>query len=227
MKNKLTFYTEISYIFGIIFLAFGTVFMEKADFGMSMVVAPAYILHIKISQYLPFFTFGTATYVFQAALLVLMIIILRKFKVSYLFSFVTAVLYGAALDGAVLMMQYVTVSGAVMRIAFYIIGMVLCSTGVAFYFHTYIAPEVFELFVMEISKKYDISLSKLKITYDVFSCLLGIILSFCFFGLWHFEGIKWGTAVCAVLNGVLIGIIGKGLESVFEFKDGLKLRKYF
>lgn len=227
MNKKITFYTEISYICGILFLAFGTVFMEKADFGMSMVVAPAYLLHLKISESFPLFTFGTSTYVFQAALLVLMILIIRKFKVSYLFSFVTAVLYGVALDGANLLMQYVNSRDLIIRAVFYVIGMVLCSAGVAFYFHTYIAPEVFELFVMEISKKYNLSLSKLKIAYDVLSCLLGIILSFCFFGLWHFEGIKWGTAVCAVLNGVLIDIIGKGFDKIFEFKDGLNLRKYF
>ena len=45
---KKTFYSEYAYIFGILFLALGTALMEKADFGMSMVVAPAYILHLKI-----------------------------------------------------------------------------------------------------------------------------------------------------------------------------------
>ena len=37
-----TFYTEAAYFIGLIMLALGTAFMERADFGMSMVVAPAY-----------------------------------------------------------------------------------------------------------------------------------------------------------------------------------------
>ena len=96
MKRK--FYTEAAYIVGLIVLAVGTALMEKANFGMSMVVAPAYLLHLKISQTLPFFSFGMAEYVFQAFLLVLVIVAVRKFKLSYLLSFVTAVIYGFVLD---------------------------------------------------------------------------------------------------------------------------------
>ena len=38
---KRTFSTELAYVFGIVFVARGVVLMEKADFGVSMVVAPA------------------------------------------------------------------------------------------------------------------------------------------------------------------------------------------
>lgn len=55
MKDKKTFYTELSYLLGILILALDTAFMERADFGVSMVVAPAYILHLKISQILQCF----------------------------------------------------------------------------------------------------------------------------------------------------------------------------
>ena len=60
MKGKRVFYCELSYLFGMLILAFGNAFMEKADFGMSMVVAPAYLLHLLVSKFLPFFTFGMA-----------------------------------------------------------------------------------------------------------------------------------------------------------------------
>ena len=40
MKKR--FSSELAYVLGIIFVAMGVVFMEKADFGVSMVVAPAY-----------------------------------------------------------------------------------------------------------------------------------------------------------------------------------------
>lgn len=42
---KRTFRTELACVFGIVFVAWGVVLMEKADFGVSMVVAPAYLLY--------------------------------------------------------------------------------------------------------------------------------------------------------------------------------------
>ncbi|MDD3163055.1 MAG: DUF6198 family protein, partial [Sphaerochaetaceae bacterium] len=98
MKQKKVFYTEIAYLAGILTLAFGTALMEWADYGMSMVVAPAYLFYLKLSQYYPAFTFGMAEYVLQAFLLIVLSLVLRKFKLSYLFSFATALMYGFALD---------------------------------------------------------------------------------------------------------------------------------
>ena len=77
--------------------------MERADFGMSMVVAPAYLLHLKLSQTLPLFSFGMAEYTLQAVIIVLLALVMRRFKLSYLFSFCTAVIYGLTLDGVMLL----------------------------------------------------------------------------------------------------------------------------
>jgi hypothetical protein len=68
--------------------------MEKADFGVSMVIAPAYLIYLKLSQVWWFVTFGMAEYTLQACLIVAVVLILRKFRLSYLFSFCTAVCYG-------------------------------------------------------------------------------------------------------------------------------------
>ena len=44
------FLTEAAYVIGLITLALGIVFMERADFGMSMIVAPAYLIYLKESD---------------------------------------------------------------------------------------------------------------------------------------------------------------------------------
>ena len=80
MKGKRIFYCELAYFFGIVVLAFGTVLMEKADFGMSMVVAPAYLIHLKISKYVPSFSFGMSEYIFQAVLLALYPLVCTNLK---------------------------------------------------------------------------------------------------------------------------------------------------
>ncbi|MBQ5392090.1 MAG: hypothetical protein IIU44_06945 [Spirochaetales bacterium] len=222
-----TFYTELAYVLGLIFVALGVAFMEKPDFGVSMVVAPAYILHLKISETYSFFTFGMAEYTLQAVLLIIMALVLRRFKLSYLFSFVTAVIYGFILDLCMLLVSYVPMENMALRITYYTLGMVLCSIGISLFFHTYIAPEVYELFVKEVSSKYGVEIHRFKTGYDICSCLIGVILSFIFFGFGVFRGVKWGTIICALINGTLIGLCSKFLEQRFEFKDGLGLRKYF
>jgi len=88
-----------AYFVGLLLLALGTSWMEAADFGMSMVVAPAYVLYRALSPRWAFVTFGMAEYAFQAALLVVMAVVLRRWRWKYLWSFATAVLYGFMLDG--------------------------------------------------------------------------------------------------------------------------------
>lgn len=225
--KKHTFYTELSYIFGIFILALGTAFMEAADFGVSMIVAPAYLLHLKLSQFLPFFTFGMAEYSLQAVLLLLLIAALRKFRISYLFSFVTAVIYGLVLDLNMFAVSFLPCETVPVRVIFYILGMVLGSVGVSMFFHTYISPEVYELFVKEASVKFGVDIHKFKTGYDCVSCAAGIVMSFCFFGFGQFEGVKLGTILCALVNGWLIGQCTRILEAHFTFADRLPLRRLF
>ena len=226
MKKK-TFYTEMAYALGIVILALGTALMEKANFGMSMVVAPAYLLHLKIVKTLPFFSFGMAEYTLQAAILLLLGLAMRRFKMSYLFSFCTAVIYGLALDGVMMLTAGFPAEAMALRVVYYLLGMLLCSIGVSLLFHTYIAPEAYELFVKEVSAKIGMDIHRFKTLYDCVSCGIGVVLSFAFFGLWHFEGVKLGTILCALINGSIIGWCTKAFEARFEFKDGLKLRSVF
>ena len=227
METKKVFYSEFAWVLGIIILAVGTAFMEQANFGMSMVVAPAYIIHLKVSEFLPWFSFGMSEYLFQGVLIILTVIAVKGFKKGYLFSFVTAVIYGLVLDACIWAVSFVPASTDLLRWIYYFLGMVLGSTGVALLFHTYIAPEAYELLVKEISGKYNKKISVVKTVYDCCSCLVGVVMSFSFFGLWEFEGVKLGTVFCALINGFLIGRISKLINSCFIFKDRFNLRKMF
>ena len=223
MKGKRIFYCELTYALGILVLAFGTALMEKADFGMSMVVAPAYLIHLKVSQVLPFFSFGMSEYVFQAVLLILLACVMGRLRRSYLLSFATAFLYGLVLDVLMGLVAPLPCAGMACRFGFYLAGMAACSTGVALLLHTYFPPEAYELVVKEVSQKYGTGIGKTKTVYDCCSCAFGIVLSLCFFGT--FVGVKWGTVVCSFVNGWLIGRISHWLEQNFELKDALPLRQ--
>ena len=223
MRGKRVFYCEMAYLVGIAVLAFATALMERANLGLSMVVAPAYLVHLKVSEFLPFFSFGMAEYAFQAVLLVVLTLIMGKGKIGYLLSFATAFFYGLLLDGAMALIGLLPFQGMVWRLVCYGTGLVTCSVAVALLFHTYCPPEAYELFVKELSQKTRLPIGKIKTIYDCCSCLLGVGLSFLFFG--KLVGVQWGTVLCALVNGWLIGRISHFLEAKFDFKDALPLRE--
>ncbi|MBQ3330096.1 MAG: hypothetical protein IJG87_02845 [Ruminococcus sp.] len=227
--QKRTFYTELAYVFGILSLVFGVTFMERADFGLSMVVAPAYVLHRFFST-LPgmgWFTFGAAEYTLQLALVLVLMVVVRKFRISYFFSFVTAVVYGYLLDLVMWLTPAVAAENIVLRAVLFVVGEMFCTIGVSLVFHTYIPPEAYELFVSEVSKKFNKPTGRVKWVYDIVSCLTAVALSFLFFGFGTFVGVKWGTVLCAAINGFIIGALIRWEDKTFDFKDGLKWRKFF
>lgn len=236
--KKLTFYTEIAYFVGLFFLAFGTALTVYGGFGISMVVAPAYILHLFVSQFLPFFSFGMAEYTLQAVILIILSIILRKAKWSYLLSFVAAILYGLALDLSTKLTAFFP-QLLPLRIIVYLIGVIIICAAVALLFSAYLPPEAYEMFVKEFSAKFKKPIPKVKMIYDCASLVVAII--FCIILLSPFKadsflgvinnfmacGISIGTVACAFINGPIIGLFQRLYSKIFNFKDGLKLRKYF
>lgn len=226
MKKKVL-YTEWAYVLAMVGLSLSVALMTRADFGVSMVVAPAYLLYLKLNPLLPFFTFGMAEYTLQAVLLLFTILAVGKFRPYFLFSFVTAVLYGFLLDGWMALTADLPADTLVLRGLWYVLGLVLGAASIAFFFKTYIAPEVYELLVKELSDKLHKPTHRVKTVYDCVSCTVAVIMSFCFFGLGRFEGVKAGTVVCALVNGWLIGRFTALYEGRFAFRDALPWRKYF
>ena len=79
----------------------------------------------------------------------------------------------------------------------------------------------------ELALKLEKPTHRVKTVYDCVSCAAAVLMSFAFFGLWRFEGVKLGTVICALVNGFLIGRCTDFLERRFVWKDALPWRKYF
>ena len=232
---------EIAYLLGILCMAAGVACVSASNFGYSMIVAPAYLLFAKLGGLI---TFGTAEYLFQGLLLVVMCFAVRKFRVQYLFSFVTAVIYGYTFDLMLWIVGFVPSDGLLARILLFVIGTGFISISVALFVRTYLAPEVYELFVRELAVVYAIPFGRVKLSYDCISCVFSIVMSVILFGAGVFadfsfaafgeailsgyvlEGIGIGTVVAALVNGPLITLCGRWLDSHFERTQVDKLAKY-
>lgn len=224
--KKRVFYKELAYFLAIIALGFGVAFAAKAGFGVSMIAAPAYTIHLWLLEFTDAVTLGTIEYILQGLIIIILALFVGKFKMFYLFSFVTAVFSGFAIDFAIWAVASVPSETLVMRIILFCISLVCCAFGVSCFFHTYVAPAAHELFVKELALGWKKDINKTKTTYDIILCVISIILNLVFFG--GFKGIGTGTVVTALVNGLLIARITAFLEKHFEFKDAFpKLEKYF
>ncbi len=213
---------EFCYLPATLFLAFGAALMTTADLGVSAVIAPAYVL----SEILHI-SFGTAEYCLQGVLVAVICLLVRRFRWTYLLSFVSAFLYGLVLDGFLWLLSLTGVWNLPLRIGMMVLGLVLSSLGVALFFKTYLAPGAYELFVKEVSSRYRFPMSRFKILYDVSSCVVAVVLSLVFLGSPFAHGIGVGTLLVAAINGLIIGLFSKLLDKSFSFFDRFDWAKYY
>lgn len=225
MKKRI-FYRELAYILAIISLGFGVALAAKAGFGVSMIAAPAYTAHLKLLEFTDTVTLGTIEYFLQGVVIIILAIFVRKFKISYVLSFITAFFSGLAIDFAVFAVSAIPSESFAIRIILFCASLLCCAFGVSCFFHTYIAPAAHELFVKEFALRFKKDIHKTKSAYDIILCVISIILNLVFFG--GFVGIGAGTVVTALVNGLLIAKITKILEKHFEFKTAFpKLERIF
>lgn len=216
MKKKIRKMNESAWILGILICTLGVALCIKADFGVSMIAAPAVILQMWLGKIFPWFTNGMSEYAVQGIVLIIMCIIIRRFKLRYLLSFGTAILAGLALD------MWLTILGGNgayetlwLRILVFVLGELTTSVAVAFYFRTTLPIQVHELAVCEIADRYGFNKNKVKMVFDivmfVLSCAMALILT------GGFNGFGIGTVIITFVNAPLIAFCGRILDKFFVF----------
>lgn len=208
---------EAAWVLGIVLCAFGVALCTKANFGLSMIAAPAYILHLKLVQFFPWYSQGTSEYIWQFLWLILTCLIVRRFRVKYLLSFGTGILFGLALDGWLFLLGGgAPFASLTVRILMLALGLALTSLAIALFFRTSLPPEIYELTVSEVSKRYSLPVNRVKFVYDTTMLVISVALAF--FLLHGFIGIGIGTVIATLLNAVLISVFGKLLDRFFTFE---------
>lgn len=203
----------INWVLSVCLCSMGVALCTKASFGLSMIAAPPYILHCIFCERFPWFTQGTAEYIWEAFLLILLCIIIRKFKWRFLLSFITAVVNGLLIDFWLMVLGGTGVyESMVIRIAAFIFGVVIIAFAIAFVFRTNLPPQVYELIVILISKKFNLQPSKTKLGNDFVMLAFTLILAF---GFNHStQGIGAGTIIVTFINAPLIKYFGDFIDKV-------------
>ncbi len=214
--------SEVVYILATVLLALSVAMIALSGFGLSMIVAPAYLL----SEKLGFITFGQGEYIIQAILFITLCIAMKKVKLVYFSSFLSGIIYGAVLDLWRMIPFFNTdittpeSLSMIVRVVLFILGMLMTSFSIALYFKSYLYPQVYDFFVKAVSKKYEISRSKFKTCFDASFFILSVVMTFAFFD--KIVGINFGTLIMTVLNGTIIGACNKWLDKHFSFEPTFK-----
>lgn len=227
--TKKPFCSELAYLLSIICMAFAVSMTVSASFGISMIVAPAYI----VSEKLTFLTFGQAEYIVQGILFIIFCIIVKKVKPVFLMAFATCIVYGLCLDLIQTIIPIfnpsITPPESIdlwLRIVLFVCGVVLTSFAVALSFKTYLYAQVYDFFVKETSLHFNLELGKFKTIFDFSFLAIAVILSLIFFG--RVIAIGWGTLVMVLVNGFLISSFSKLFDKIFTPKPILKgFSKFF
>ena len=85
--KKLQKTSELLWVFGIVFVALGVAICSKADLGVSMIAAPAFVVYEALAGLWDGFSVGMVEYIIQGILLIILCIIIRKFNWRFLLAF--------------------------------------------------------------------------------------------------------------------------------------------
>ena len=192
-----------------------------------MIAAPAFVVSEALSSLLKIFNVGVTEYILQGVLLFIMCVIVRHFNWRYLLAFFVAVLYGYVLNFFLWVLGDIHVNSTLLRWMMLLLGDCFVGFGVACYFKTYMPLQVYELFVAEIAKHFNLSINKTKWCFDIVLLVISIVLAFSLFGdagtfdwstIWRssYHNIGLGTLVTTAINSPIISFMGKLIDRLFD-----------
>lgn len=217
---------EIAWVIGTFLCAFGVALCTKASLGLSMMAAPPYIIHLRLVEYLRWYSQGTSSYIFEGTMLVVMCLLIRNFRPKYLLSFLSSMLFGYALDLWNFLLGGNGAFASLAGRAFSFVGGMLCiSIAVAFMFRTYLPAQTPELLVMEVAKHFKTDNTRVKLILDVTCLALSFSLSLLLTG--KLTAIHVGTVILAFGNAPLIKLWSKVIDKLFTFEPMFPRLKAF
>ncbi len=216
-RGKIHRMNEAAWVIGIFVCSLGVCLCTKADFGLSMIAAPPYILHYALRDALPWLTQGRAEYLWQAVLLFGMCAVIRRFRWRYLLSFGAAFIAGCAIDLWFILLGGNGAYGSMgARVAAFAAGEILTAFAIAFVFRTSWPVQIYELLVRELADRFGWSVDRVKMVNDVTLFFLSAALSFALTRGFHGFGI--GTVIITAVNAPIIALFGRLIDRVFSFE---------
>ena len=202
---------ELALAVAVVINSFSVVLMLYSGAGISTISGVPYAF----SEVLTFFSLGTWTYLFQAALVLTLMILRRRFVLPYLLSFAVGFVFSELLDVHELWIDVLPAQLG-WRVVYFVVSYLLISLGIALSNHCRLPIIPTDLFPRELSQITGLSYPKIKISFDAICLVVTAGMTYLFLG--QVKGIGIGTVLSALTMGKVIGVIGNWLDRHFVFE---------
>ena len=190
--------------------SFGVVLMLYSKAGISAISSVPYAFSLAW----PKLSLGSWTYLFQATLIISLMIMRKKFVLNYLFSFAVGFVFSEFLDLHELWIGILP-TGLAWQVLYFVISYLLLCIGIAISNRCGLPIVPTELFPRELAQITKVSYPKIKIGFDVICLVITACLTAVFLG--HLEGLGIGTILAAFTMGKGVGIAGDLLDKKVSF----------
>ena len=201
---------ELALLVAVMINSFGVVLMLYSKAGISAISSVPYAFSLAW----PKLSLGTWTYLFQATLIISLMIMRKKFVLNYLFSFAVGFVFSEFLDLHELWIGILP-TGLAWQVLYFVISYLLLCIGIAISNRCGLPIVPTDLFPRELAQITKVSYPKIKIGFDVICLVITACLTAVFLG--HLEGLGIGTILAAFTMGKGVGIAGDLLDKKVSF----------
>lgn len=206
---------EITLLAALVINSFGVVLMLYSGSGISAISSVPYAL----TDVWPALSLGTWTYLFQGVLVLSLMLLRRRFVLSYLLSFVVGFCFGKLLDLQELWIGTLPRTLPLQVVYFAVSYLVICF-GVALSNRCKMPIVPTDLFPRELSAITGAAYGRIKVSFDLSCLAVTALLTSTFLG--HLDGLGIGTILAALTMGKAIGRMNRFLDQKAVFKSLLE-----
>lgn len=202
------------FIIALFVIAFGTSLSIRANLGSSPISCPPYVLSLVPGIGL---TMGVLVFCMHATLILVQILILRKrYQPFQLLQLGVGILFGFYTDLTMWFTGYLQIMsdtpfGYTLRLLELLTGGAILAYGISMEVRCDVLMLATEGTQVVISRVMNKDFGRVKIVTDTFLVVVGIILSFIFFGHWNWQLIGPGTLISMFYVGFMVRLINPHL----------------
>jgi uncharacterized protein len=200
MERKIKIPGEVSFVIGLLLVSFAIPLMVIAGFGISTISSLPFVF----SQIFDQISFGIWNPIFQLGLLILLLVMTRKFKSGYVISIVLSVVFGMILDVFTHLLSGLPTE-LWQRILYFIVSYVTMCVAISLMVGSKIPLMIIDTFINDMTIFFHVTYRRIKTLFDIICVTLSVILSMVFLG--HLAGIGIGTVLLAFITGMGVHVV--------------------
>lgn len=209
---------ELALLAALVLNSFAVTMIIKSSFGLSVVSGVPYVLSLAF----PALSMGIWNTTVQCAWMLVLMVVLRRFRPGYVLSFGLALLFGLLLDGWARVAAPLP-DAFVWRLVYFAASYVAMACGIALLMRCGLPILPFDTVPREFVTVKGLSVKQARTGFDLINLVLMLALGLIFLG--YPAGIGLGTVFNALLMGTGAGLVADVLDRFFIIEPRLQWLK--